>query len=200
MPKITNYKDFENYWNKFLNLCDIKIYTQNSIIEISEKEKSGKGEIYLEFSNLDDKKFVVEILTSPKNNSCCIKRPKNCDGILMYIDLINEKVKIYLIELKTTLTNKIEEANEQIRNAYWFISSLNLFQCFKLTFEVILAYKNFNKTNLLTMTKDVLKNEFKYKLYSYVLNDTYKFPIMLPFCKYIELKLELMKFSEKKII
>ncbi|EDM23273.1 1-deoxy-D-xylulose 5-phosphate reductoisomerase [Caminibacter mediatlanticus TB-2] len=199
MPEIKDYKDFQKYWNEFFNLCNINIYTKKSIIKIIEKEKSGKGEIYLEFKNLNDKNFVIEILTSAKNNSCCINKKKNCDGILLNINVKNKNMNIYLIELKTTLTSKIEEANEQIRNAYWFISSFNLFKCFDVHCEVILAYRNFNKTNLLNMRKNIdIRNTFKNTLYSF--DETSKFPIMLPFCKYIELNVELLEFNTKKVV
>ena len=190
--KVENKADFFKWWENLFPLCKIE-EVSNEII-VKEFEKSGEGEINLKFKNrFSDKKFLVNLKMDSNFNLKCISKTKNCDGVILLVDLEDKIIKVFLIELKKTLTDKIEDSNLQIQYAYMFVNSLLFVECgFKMEYIVILGYSNLNKQNLLN---NDLKNKFIQSLYFSIIKEN-NYPIKHPFCEFKTFDLKLVKFYE----
>ena len=190
--KVENKTDFFKWWEDLFPLC--KIEEVSNEIVIKELEKNGEGEINLKFKNrFNDKRFLVNFKMDSNFNLKCIPKTKNCDGIVLLVDLENKIVKVFLVELKKTLTDKIEKSNKQIQYGYMFVNSLLFVKCgFKMEYMVILGYSNLNEQNLLN---NGIKNKFIRSLYLSITKKN-NYPIKHPFCEFKTFDLRLVKFDE----
>ncbi len=185
MPNILNKKGFIDRLSSFLGKNYVS-EVNSSIIKIEETEKSGKGEIFLDFSDkiIDKEHFLLKI---KHDNTHKIGKDKLSikisDGIILYVNLKIFIVEIFLCELKTSATTQnIEKAQLQLSSANRLIDTLNLDCKFKVNRNIIIGFKN-NRYNSLELRNLNINNIELRKLHEVWKDNKNKFPIINLFCK-----------------
>lgn len=146
MSDIDNKEGFLKNLSSFLGEKFIN-EEKTKIVEVLELEESGKGSIFLDFRKYktDNKRFILQIEHSSKHGSAgkSFLSTKICDGIVLYVDLINKKINFFLCELKTKITTQtFEKAQWQLSSALTMINNLGFHRTkFEIKLHTIVGYK-----------------------------------------------------------
>ncbi len=201
MPKVSTKQSFIDTLKKFTstngNSNFIDIFPSN-IITIDEKSADGTGSIYLDISAYSlSSIFFIKINHLVKH---AIGEQKNHnDGIVLKVDLEEEKIYIYLFELKKQLRfNKLEKASKQLMSAYRFIKYMQLEECFEIKFK----FHTVSESNNLSFDSDNIKHFSRYqkKLFDAVYQNKNRIPLLIPFCTYQEYDFQHINFGATIVI
>lgn len=144
---------------------NIEVIDSNTSVDIIETSEGGEGKITLDLSSftVNEDKFFIKI--THQNKHVIGTNIKHCDGILLYVNLEEYKIDVYLFELKTTISLKViyEKARYQLYNAYLFIKYLDLEECFSVKYRMCIGYGNDSRINNETVDFKNLDN-YKQKL------------------------------------
>ena len=197
--EIKSKEDFIELWEKYFSVeCRD---SAGNIIPIREIERDGRGKIYLKINRTSSELVCYFNPPSPSLHMSCMRNPKIPDGLVFKVNFARKIVSIYIVELKKTITNKLQEAALQLERILFFIRSLGIDRCFEMEVLLIIAYENCNKTNMSNFMSNAQTNKYLYHLYAGFLKalegQVAQFPIKLPFCPYIELQLQVAKFFDE---
>jgi len=197
MPKITTKQDFIEQLKKYTTtnqFSNIFYNFEDNKIVIEETEQDGQGEIYLDISSYKNENiFFIKIIHQPKHN-IGIKQNHN-DGIILKVDLANNKINIFLFELKKQLRfNKLKKAAIQLASAYKFMKYLMLEECFNVEYYFYIVYE-INNINLDTLDLK-LENRFESELHRTINENKDVIPLQIPFCTYKKFNFKQIKFGD----
>ncbi len=198
MGKIESKEDFMKIWNHTFK-CQCK--ETDSTVKIAETQREGRGEIFLKFPIANSsKQFVLQCELSQGLDISYLRSSKRPDGLVFFVDLAKRIIQIYIVELKKTITRKLEAANEQINTLFYFIQSLSLEKCFDVRYYCVIGYQNCNEQNVASKIMPNIENKFIAKLYDGFLesckNKKGYMPIRYPFCKFETYELFSIRFNE----
>ena len=198
MSKIDSKEDFIGMWNQMFK-CKCK--EEGSIVKIKETQSEGEGEIFLKFTIMDSsKQFVLQCDLSQGFSISYLQSSKKPDGLVFFVDLVKRVIQVYIVELKKTITRRLEDANKQINTLFYFIQSLSLEKCFDVRYYCVIGYQNCNKQSMAPKITPSNRNRFIAKLYSGFLesckNKKGDMPILHPFCTFEIYDLYSVKFHE----
>ena len=199
MGKIIDKSDFIEMWNKLFQ-CPCQEKHSNNI-KIVETQREGEGEIFLKFPMMNpSQQFILQCDLTQGFSVSYLKTSKKPDGLVLFVDLEEKVLRIYIIELKANITNKLESANKQIEALFYFIQSLSLEKCFDVSYYCIIGYRKCNRQNMVLRMSHISRNSFIVHLYKGFLdsceNKRGNMPIQRPFCTYTVCDLFSVKFNE----
>jgi hypothetical protein len=198
MPEIQDKHKFIEELKKFTELNSeinlVSSFTSNQIL-INETSDEGAGEIYLDISTYTNLNiFFVKInhLSRHTIGTC----NNHNDGIVLKIDLNTNRIEVLLFELKKQLRlNKLEKAMKQQSNAYKFIKYLQLEECFHVDYRLYIVYKDNNISRDIDKLK-ITDNKYIHGIFNAIYRKKNTIPLQIPFCQYLECKLEQVEFGE----
>ncbi len=202
MNKIDSKEDFVKIWN-YTFKCQCK--ETGSTVKIVETQSEGEGEIFLKFPiSSPSKQFVLQCDVTQGLNISYLRSSKRPDGLVFFVDLVKRVIQVYIVELKKTITRKLEDANKQINTLFYFIQSLSLDKCFDVRYYFVIGYQNCNKQNMVPKITPSNRNRFIATLYNGFLESCEKkkgnMPILHPFCTFEIYDLYSVKFHETLVI
>lgn len=137
---ITQIKNFTSS-SSSTNITDV---FSGNIISIIETSEGGEGEIKLDISKKVQNQDCFFLKIEHLNIHTIGLRKNHCDGIVLYINLIEKEISVYLFELKTSVSLKVlfEKAYIQLYNAYLFIKYIDFENCFNTKYNMCIGYGN----------------------------------------------------------